>query len=273
MRVRKLHPDFGVQVLDFDVLRAAASQELEELRGVLDRHQLLLFRCGRRIPPERQVEISSWFGPVVSNGGDGQLWSVLRNEEAAGRVRLAFHSDLSYTGSPIQGISLHAIEVPTGGTSTSFVSGVHAWSTLPPDRQQLLGTMTLRHQLSSKLYGDWPEFIADHPVKLLHPRTGQPVLYVTEHHAQRIHELAADESGSMLAELFAHLYAPGHVYTHHWERYDLLMWDNLAIQHARCEEADVTAGPRAMQRVALSDVSFDELLERARRAEPPAVRS
>jgi alpha-ketoglutarate-dependent taurine dioxygenase len=111
----------------------------------------------------------------VSNSGDGKLWSVLRNEEAVGRARLAFHSDLSYTDSPIQGISLHAIELPAAGACASFVSGVHAWSTLPPDRQQLLATMTLRHRLASKVFRDWPDFVADHPVRLLHPRPMQRV--------------------------------------------------------------------------------------------------
>jgi taurine dioxygenase len=273
MRVNRLHADFGAEVLDCKVLDSPAPQQLAALRAAYDSHQLLLFRCGEPITPQRQVEISSWFGPPVSNGGDGGLWSVLRNDEAAGRVRLAFHSDLSYTDSPIQGISLHALDVPASGTSTSFVSGVHAWSSLPLERQQWLAGMTLRHRLDSKLFGDWPEFIADHPVRLLHPRTSQPVLYVTEHHAQRIHELAPQESDRVLGELFAHLYAPQRVYTHHWKRYDLLIWDNLAIQHARCQDAQVADGVRTMQRVALSEVTFAELVERARRVSPQALRA
>jgi taurine dioxygenase len=267
MQVRKVHAHFGVEVLDFDTLRAVAPEQIEELRTALSEHQLLLFRSGHRISPERQVEISSWFGHPVSDGGDGKFWSVLRNEEAAGRVRLAFHSDLSFTRSPIQGISLHAIELPTAGTSTSFVSGVHAWASLPPDRQGLLSAMCARHRLASKLFGDWPEFVADHPVRLLHPRSGRPVLYVTEHHAERIHELAPEDSARMLAELFAHLYAPEHVYTHRWESYDLVIWDNLSVQHARREEADPAGGSRVMQRVALNDVPFVELVEHARRTE------
>jgi taurine dioxygenase len=270
MRVRQLHPDLGAEVLDLNPLRGVKPEEIEELRSAYDAHQLLLFRFGEPITPERQVEISGWFGPPVSNGGDEKLWSVLRNENAAGRVQLAFHSDLTYTDSPIKGISLHAIELPPSGTATSFVSGVHAWSTLPPQRQQQLATMTLRHRLSSTIYGDYPEFIADHPVRLVHPRTGQLVLFVTEHHATRIHELAPEDSDRVLAELFAHLYAPERVYVHRWQLYDLVIWDNLAIQHARPEDANVEDGPRAMQRVALSDVPFGELVERARLREKQA---
>jgi taurine dioxygenase len=267
MQLRPLHPDFGVEVQGFEPLCEAPPRAIEELRAAFDQHQLLLFRGGQRIPPARQVEISGWFGPVVSNAADGRPWTVLHNEDAGGRVRLPFHSDLSYTDSPIQGLSLHALELPAGGSTTSFISGRHAWSRLSAQQQAQLAPMTLRHRLASQLFGEWPEFIADHPLRLLHPRTGLPVLYVTEHHAQRIHELSAAESERVLAQLFEHLYAPERVYTHCWEPYDLVIWDNLAIQHARREEAVLAGGSRAMQRVALSDVPFAELVERARRAQ------
>jgi taurine dioxygenase len=267
MRVQQLHPDLGAEVLGFDLHAAPAPQDLQQLRAALDTHQMLLFRCGERLTPEHQVRISSWFGPPVSNSGDGRLWSVLHNENAAGSVRLQFHSDLSYTDCPIQGLSLHPIAVPEGGTCTAFVSGVRAWSTLSARLQQQLANMTLRHRLQSTLYGDFPEFLADHPIKLRHPRTGQPVLFVTEHHAQRIHELDAASSERVLCELFAHLYAPDRIYVHRWQLYDLLIWDNIAIQHARPEQADPGAGERAIQRVALSEIPFSELVDRARRAE------
>jgi taurine dioxygenase len=272
MRLRSLHPAFGAEVLDFDVLKGGAPEEIAALRAGFDEHQLLLFRgAGQAVPPERQVEISAWFGPPIANSEDGVLWTVLHNEEPAGSARLPFHSDLSYTDDPILGLSLQAVELPPGGSATAFVSGVHAWRTLPQDLQALLADKTLRHRLASSLakgfYGDWPEFVADHPVRLEHPRTGAPVLYVTEHHAERIHELDEATSARVLAGLYAHLYAPEHVYAHQWALHDLIVWDNLSIQHARPEVAEPALGPRAMQRVALAEVPYHELVERARRQE------
>lgn len=263
MRFRRLHEDFGVEVIDFDVLTGTADDDIEELQRALDEHQLLLFRRGEKITPERQVEISSWFGPPADNAGDGQLWSVLRNEDPGGRRQLAFHSDFTYTDVPIKVISLHAIELPPASTTTSFVSSLHAWDTLPPDRQQLLSGMTLRHVYAPAYRENSLEYVADHPIRLPHPRTGRPVLLVTEHHAERIHEVDRDESDRLLAELFAHLYAPERVYVHQWELYDLLVWDNVALQHARREAADLADGPRAMQRVAMNEATFAELTARA----------
>jgi taurine dioxygenase len=88
---------------------------------------------------------------------------------------------------------------------------------------------------------------------------------VTEHHADRILELAADRSRELLDRMFDHLYGEEHVYTHRWQLHDLIFWDNLAVQHARPEAARVSDGKRAMQRVVLNDVAFPELVERARR--------
>lgn len=264
MRIRPLHPDFGAEVLDFDCLAPTSADDIAVLRDAYDTHQLLLFRPGCAIPPERQVEISGWFGPPISNGGEGRMWSVLRNEEQAGSMRLPFHSDFSYSECPIKGISLHALDVPDGGTVTAFASSRGGWDRLAPAQQDRLRDFTLRHYYRTELGLDWPEFITDHPLCLPHPRTGLPILYLTELHAHRIVELPEPESDALIADLIAHLYAPAHVYTHHWQRHDLLIWDNLAVQHSRPERSSPEQGKRALQRVALSEMGLPELIARIR---------
>ena len=166
---------------------------------------------------------------------------------------------------PIRLISLYAMELPKGGTTASFVSNVANWASLPGDLRERLAPLHVRHRHESRLAGDWPVFIADHPLCKPHARTAAPMLFVTEYHASRILELDEAESAAMLARLFAHSYAEHRVYTHHWQPHDLLIWDNLAAQHARCERADPAAGQRAVRRVVISDVTFPELIERARR--------
>jgi taurine dioxygenase len=265
VHVRQLRPDFGAEIVDFDIHSGVAAAEAEQLRAALDQHQLLLLRSEHAIRPERQVEICSGFGPIMNNGKGS--WSVLKNDEASGRIRLPFHSDFSYSDCPIKLISLHATDIPAGGTSTSFVSGACAWASLPGDLKAQLSTLSLRHRHVSSLGTDWPEFFADHPVCKPHPRTGRPILFVTEHHADRILELAPDASQALLDRLFAHLYAPAHVYTHRWRLHDLLIWDNWALQHGRPEVADPANGKRAMQRVAVNEVNVPELVARARRAQ------
>lgn len=270
MRFRPLHPDFGAEVLDFDIERGGSDDEIAQLRKAYDEYAMLLFRGAGRLRHERHVEVASWFGPPppVDNSGRGNFVSVLQNGDAAGSIVLPFHSDLTYTDDPIRAICLQAIELPEGPTSTTFVSGIAAWNSLPAALQDELDGLTLRHVLDSSVTGfDWPTFIADHPVKYLHPRTGKPILFVTEHHATRILELDEARSDEIIKRLFAYLYAAERRYEHVWQLNDVLMWDNLALQHARTEHSDPGRGKRALQRVALSDVTLDEHIERARARE------
>jgi taurine dioxygenase len=273
MRLRPLHPAFGVEVLDVDPLNASAG-EIEQIRAALDAHQMLLFRGQGRIAPEQHVEIVSWFGEPAGESDDGALWTVLCNENAAGAARLEFHSDQTYTDHPIELIALHPIELPPGPTATAFISSQAAWGRLPHGLKARLEGLTLRHRLAVDDYGDWPEFVADHPMRLTHPRTGRPVLLVTEHHAHRVLGLGREDSDALLGELFGYLYSPSFTYLHQWALHDLLIWDNLAIQHSRPEEAVLAKGRRTMQRVALCDASLDFVIAAAREREAqghPAV--
>jgi taurine dioxygenase len=155
--------------------------------------------------------------------------------------------------------------VPESGTSTTFVSGMAAWDRLPAPLQEELADKTLRHLYISRLSAyDWPDFAAEHPVRKLHARTGRPILLVTEHHADRILELDEARSAALIEELYTYLYAPEARYEHWWQLDDLLVWDNLAIQHARTQHSDPSEGKRALQRVALAEVGLPELIERAR---------
>jgi alpha-ketoglutarate-dependent taurine dioxygenase len=271
MEFRPLHGDFGAEVVGFDVQAGGTPDEVAALRDAYHRHSLLLFRGGGRISPERHVEIAGWFGPPapIANDGPeengGNLVTVLQNKESSGRIALPFHSDLTYTDVPIKAICLHAIAVPEGGSSTTFVSSAAAWDRLPRALQDELANKTLRHIYASRMIEvDWPVFVAEHPVRLIHPVTGRPILLVTENHADRILEFDGARSREIVDELFAYLYAEEARYRHWWQLDDLVMWDNLAIQHARTEEAHPRAGRRALQRVALAEVGFHELLERAR---------
>jgi taurine dioxygenase len=263
MEFHKLHETLGAEVRGLDLLGPLSDAEVEDLRAALAEHQLLLFRVGRQMPPDRQVEVASWFGTPV--GGHGQICSVLRNDNPSGAVVLKFHSDFTYTDSPLTGLCLHAIEVPRNGTTTTFLSGAHAWATLPADAQRQLASMTVRHvQDTSIMSEDLPVFFADQPVCLHHPVIKRPVLLVTEYHARQINELPAEESRDVLSRLFEHLYRPENIYVHDWRLHDLIVWDNLAIQHARPFRAAPEDGPRALQRVALGTIDYEDLVARAR---------
>ena len=81
---------------------------------------------------------------------------------------------------------------------------------------------------------------------LTHPLTARPILFVNELMTDVIVELNPDDSEALLHELFAAFDDPAVTYRHRWQVGDVVVWDNLALQHGR---TDIPAGqPRSLRR-------------------------
>jgi taurine dioxygenase len=91
--------------------------------------------------------------------------------------------------------------------------------------------------------------MAVHPVVLKHPRTGELLLYVNEQHARNIVELPEDESDELMDDLRERIRRPDNVYAHTWRVGDLIIWDNLALLHARTPWPK--GEPRTLRRIQL----------------------
>jgi taurine dioxygenase len=143
---------------------------------------------------------------------------------------------------PFRSLSLYAVQVEPGAASTSFASGVHAWETLPLGLRERIEGLHVLH-VTGQIYergGDdllRPERSEERstitPIVQRHPRTGRLVLYVSQQMTREIVGLPHDVSESLLGELFEHLYAPSNVIVHEWRTGDLVVFDNLAVQHSR----------------------------------------
>ena len=75
--------------------------------------------------------------------------------------------------------------------------------------------------------------------------TGAPLLYTSAMQTDSVVGLPEAESEALLARCWAALYAPGNVYEHVWSGGDLVIWDNLALHHAR----SAVTGRRTLRRV------------------------
>jgi taurine dioxygenase len=73
---------------------------------------------------------------------------------------------------------------------------------------------------------------ATHPVFTPHPHSGRRALYVNDF-ADRIVGLNRAQSDSILAELRRHIDAAAPRYTHRWRNGDMVVWDNIGLQHRR----------------------------------------
>ena len=91
-----------------------------------------------------------------------------------------------------------------------------------------------------------------------HPTTGQELLSVNEMQTDRIIGLDEPESEETLEALWALLYAPENTYSHQWRVGDLVVWDNIAVQHGR--PAPPRHEPRTMRRVTMAEYSVFDLV-------------
>lgn len=270
MHIDPLPQGFGARVKGFDARDERSEQTISALRDAYDEHHLLVFEGCEALTPQRQVEIVGWFGPVGANSdANGNPWTVLDNSEPTGSLLLPFHSDICFVEHPLEGLSLHPLALPEVETSTTFISNAVGWDRLPTEIQDHLRHRTVEHRYEApeEMQLDWPVLTARHPACMRHRRTGRPFAFICENYVTEIDDLSRSESDAMLKVIFDTIYAPAAHYVHVWQLGDLLVWDNLALQHARTVASPPSTGSRILQRVAIGAHNFPDQLEAVRQAQ------
>jgi taurine dioxygenase len=92
------------------------------------------------------------------------------------------------------------------------------------------------------------------------PHTDQRTIMVNELLTSHIVELPPDEGEELIEQLFSAIYADDNVYTHHWQTNDVVIWDNMALQH--CRPAEMGLPVRRLRRQSIDGwYSDDGLLD------------
>jgi len=260
MRVSKLSGSIGVLVEDLDLEVAVPHEAVEELRSLLAAHHLLLFRA-EDLSAAGQIGLLSCFGRVLDERGDGSRHVFVSNNRPDGVLglerRLLFHSDCTFADPPISVLSLYALEVPHHPSPTLFANGTEALRRLSPElRARLEGE---RAMFLSGFGGGYERYFEEsapadspravHPVVYDDPVSGEKVLMIDELLMDRIVGWERDESEAARAEAHRSLYATDNLYAHHWRVGDLVVWNNIVLQHGRPELPE--RGARTLRRVAV----------------------
>ena len=263
LQIRELHPAFGVEIAGLEPRIPLDDRTVQQLRSLFDDKGLLVIR-GIDADQDFQVYLShlligdeSPSADVASAKGPAQAsakqpvsqreWFVSNKAEggAAPFGRILFHCDNMWSSDVFQLISLYGEEVEEPSTPTIFVSAVHAWKTLPDALRERVKDRFAVHgqdatfRLAADEDGDVLVSTFERqetirlPVGHTHPRTGRKLLYVAQQMTHRIDDIPPGESDALLDELYDHLYAPENVVEHKWHKGDLVLWDNIALQHAR----------------------------------------
>jgi taurine dioxygenase len=93
----------------------------------------------------------------------------------------------------------------------------------------------------------------EHPIFYPDSLAGQPPLIVDELYFDHFVGWDLGESDAVRAQIHRFTYADENTYVHHWEVGDLIVWDNVALQHSRKPLPE--DGPRTLRRVVGLDPS------------------
>ena len=241
---------FGVE-LHVDLRQELSMELVEELRRLYAGHDLLVVR-DQHLTMEQQTRAVAHLGPVRRRG-NGLVTGDRSTSRGAERC---FHSVRGHTPEPLHAISLHAVDVVDGETSTRFASGRRAYDEAGRDLRGRLDGLT-----ALQVFGTRPDArnrLADldprlpttpHRVVQPHFGTGGAFLFAPQMTTDSIVGLPDVESEAIIAEVFDLLYDDTNVLEHLWCMGDLVIWNNVAVVHAHADHS--WADRLVLQRVTL----------------------
>ena len=150
-----------------------------------------------------------------------------------------FHHDTCYTDAPDKFTMLCALAIPKIGGNTMWSNMYQAWETMP---EGLKKTIRSKKALSVYDYATIEKPDLDNlekiekawqPCVVTHPQTSREALFVNRLMTCQLEGLSIAESSTILDPIFDHAEQRQFVYEHEWTVGDFIIWDNLAVTHAR----------------------------------------
>lgn len=255
----------GAEIAGIDLSKDVSGAQRESIFNAYAEHLVLLFR-GQSLSFADLLRLRELFGPpglaanqllglgrkkyytdevpdeitIVSNivDAEGKPLGALGSDEAF------WHTDSSFTETPISASLLHGVEVTEQGGETSFLNMYRAYEELPA---ALASRINGRYANHSKVHNSTgvrrPEFadVTDpskapgvrHPLVRTHPVTGRKCLYLGRRLNSYIFDLPLEASEALLDEIWAHTCQDQYVWQHKWRVGDLIVWDNRCTMHHR----------------------------------------
>ena len=240
------HPDIrplspvGAEVRGLDLRQDLPEGTKRALRKAWDEHALLLFR-DQELTKDDLKRVASVFGSISDQGEAPGGMNLVSNVNApglnekgehtlrGGDGELSMHFDHCFQEHPLRGILLYSVEVPPTGGDTIFSDVRTATKRLPTQIRARIDGKLIRHK--SYLRTGQPEW--NHPVMYEHPRTKERILFYSKLQAREILGIPEDECKTLFEQFTSIIESDDIIYRHRWSPKDVVVWDNLALQHAR----------------------------------------
>jgi alpha-ketoglutarate-dependent taurine dioxygenase len=247
LTIRPLHAAIGAEIQGLEPRMPLDDETIRQLRGAFDEHAVLVFRDLDIDEAFQRYLVYALIDEKIDGAGFTPPATKVSNKEKNGAApygRLLFHCDSMWSDTPQRIISLYGLVVEPPGAPTQFISMKHGWRTAPEKLRERVKALQARHGydevypnrggdadvIDAKMQGS--RFVT-RPVAFEHPRTHEPLLYISQQATIDIVGLGEEENEALLQEIFDHLYRPEVVLEHDWRQGDLVVWDNIAAQHGR----------------------------------------
>jgi taurine dioxygenase len=269
LQVQRLQPDIGAEISGVDLREPLALTDRDEIRGLLLRHKVLVFR-DQRITRQQHLQFARSFGDIYDHpttakpeGAEPGI-DLISAVEARRRVKKlrfgAWHTDTSWDIKPVLGGILRAINVPQVGGDTVWVDAGQVYAGLPDDLKETIDNLHLVHDHHKELQRvGINQPIVAHPLVRTHPETGETVLYANFLQNPSILGWNPEESEALIERLRREVTRPEYQVRVSWRNDSIVFWDNRATVHYAVQNyADF---PRVMERVL---VASDDIPHRLR---------
>jgi alpha-ketoglutarate-dependent 2,4-dichlorophenoxyacetate dioxygenase len=254
----RVSPAGGVRMEGADLSQPLAPELKEAIRAAFLEHHIVVFP-GQKLTREEQFAFARNFGEIEAHrarGAEGKRYAVahvISNLDAEGKPVARFsaaanhhwHTDKPYQPTPPMLTMLYAVELPPRGGETEFANTALAYDALRQETKRRIAR--LRVLFAPAFEPESRRSVVDHPLVRTHPDTGRKALYLGNH-AIGILGMAEATDAVLLDALLEHATARQFVYTHRWQRGDLLMWDNRCLLHRALANYDMRTYRRVLHR-------------------------
>ena len=239
----------GTEISGLDLSQPLDAKTIRQLKDVLQDRHLLLFR-GQDLSPDQQAQFTRHFGDTSqrelnkksAENNDNQYVSNVRADRNFGKGELDFHFDQLFLDDPLKVLILYAVEIPASGGGTKSLKTEAVYNAMPDSLKDRLHGLRCRHAqaYAKKTTAHWKVVDAEeelpswvYPLRQRNPSTGKTAIWVNKLTTISIEDMEPNASATLIDEVQSHFYDEGLAYSHAWRSGDLILWDNLVLQHAR----------------------------------------
>ena len=282
-KIKQIHPVFVGEVSDVDLREPLSAEDVQIIDEGMARYGVLVFH-GQNITDEQQAAFSRNFGELelpgkisnITKSEDRRLGPEMadvsnldKDNKPLGRddrTRMfnlgnrLWHSDSSYKVVPAKYSLLSGRIVTEEGGETQFADMRAAYDALDQKTKDLIEDMVCEHSLIYSRGTLGFEELSEEELKNFtpvlqslvrtNPDSGRKSIYLSAHIGCII-GAPRPEGLSLIRDLAEDATRPEFVYTHKWQQYDLVVWDNRSTMH-RARAFDDVNEIRDMRRTTIA---------------------